>query len=303
MRVVIALGGNALAGDGDRLAPDPDRVRSVARAIAGIATTHAVVVTHGNGPQVGLLATRAADRGDPAPPLDVLDAQTEGLLGYALARELGSALGARDVAAVLTQVEVDPHDAAFVAPEKPVGPPVPTTTADALAAARGWTFVAVDPDPSGAARARRVVPSPTPRRVLELRAIEVLVDAGVVVVCAGGGGVPVVLGDDGVRTGVEAVVDKDHTSALLGIGLGADRLLLLTDVDAVVDGFGRPGARPIGAVTAAALASRRYPPGTMGPKVAAACRFVLATGGTAAVGSVAECGAVFAGDRGTQISR
>ncbi len=297
------MGGNALAGDGNRIAPDPDRLRSVGRAIARIAARHDVVVTHGNGPQVGLLATSGADRSDPATTLDVLDAQTEGLLGYALARELGSALGPRDVAAVLTQVEVDASDTAFAAPEKPVGPPVSTSAADALAAARGWTFVAVDPDPSGAARARRVVPSPLPRRVLELRAIEVLVDAGVVVVCAGGGGIPIVLDDAGVRTGVEAVVDKDHTSALLGIGLRADRLLLLTDVEAVMEGFGRPGARPVADATAAELAAHRYPPGSMGPKVVAACRFVVATGGTAAIGSVDDCGAVFSGRSGTQITR
>lgn len=256
MRVVIAIGGNALRDVDDPTGLPKRMVAEVlAPAIAAIARDHDVLVTHGSGPQVGRLASSTS--GPNEVPLDVVDAEVDGRLGYLLAREIGGALPGRDVATVLTQVDVDPDDPAFADPTKPVGPVVDAAEAADLASRHGWTFRAVEPR-TDSARYRRVVPSPMPRAVMELRAIEVLVGAHVLVVAGGGGGIPVHVDATGRRTGVEAVVDKDRTSALLATALGAERLVLLTDVDAVVDGFGTDRARPIGRVRAAALATRSF---------------------------------------------
>jgi carbamate kinase len=296
VRVVIALGGNALArrGEAPDLASQRACVARAADAIAALAAEHDVVVTHGNGPQVGLLALQAEAAGLGEAPLDALGAESEGLLGYLIEQELGNRLPGRDVAALLTQVEVRADDPAFGSPSKPIGPVLPEAAARRLAAERGWVF---GPEGSGL---RRLVPSPAPQHLVELRTIQLLVRLGVLVVCAGGGGIPVVRRADGSHRGVEAVVDKDASAALLATGLGAERLLLLTDVPAVFSDW--PAARrPIASASPRALAGLRFEAGSMGPKVDAACRFVKQTGGTAAIGALADAERLARGQCGTRI--
>jgi carbamate kinase len=299
VRIVAALGGNARLRRGDRAAAAVQlrNLTAAIPALAGLARAHELVLTHGNGPQVGLLALESA--ADPALsepyPLDTLGAETQGLIGYWLARELGSALPARTVVAVLTQTVVDPDDPGFADPTKFVGAVYDAERAQRMARERGWRMRT-----DGAAW-RRVVPSPEPRDIVELPVLRRLVDDGVLVVAAGGGGVPVIREIDGRLRGVEAVVDKDLTAAWLAGALRADTLLLLTDVDAVYDGFGSPEARPIHAVCPDSLRARPLPAGSMGPKVEAACRFVKATGGRAAIGQLSAAVDLAAGTAGTQI--
>jgi carbamate kinase len=254
------------------------------------------VITHGNGPQVGLLALQ----GDayvqvPPYPLDVLGAETEGMIGYLLDQELVNALGARPVATLLTQVIVDPGDPAFERPTKFIGPVYTQERARQLAFARQWT-VAADGD-----HWRRVVPSPEPRGIVELPTIRLLVEAGVLVVCGGGGGIPVVVDRDGRLHGVEGVIDKDLAAALLAEGLGADALLMLTDVDGVHVNWGTPQARRLSEISVGELAGMTFAAGSMGPKVQAACRFVDRTGGMAAIGSLADAAEILRGRRGTRV--
>src|SRR4029079_986744 len=224
------------------------------------------VVTHGNGPQVGLLALQGEAYGaEVAPyPLDVLGAESEGMIGYLLDQELVNVLGGRQVATLLTQVIVDADDPAFARPTKFIGPVYFRSDADILAAERGWHVAPDGP------RWRRVVASPEPRSIVELPTIRLLVEAGVLVVCVGGGGIPVVVERDGRLRGVEAVIDKDRAAALLACRLGADALLLLTDVSAVQRDYGTPQATPIAAATAEELLTLGLPAGSMGPKVEAA---------------------------------
>jgi carbamate kinase len=298
MLVVVALGGNALLRRGDAPEADVQRanVRVAAGALVDVARDAALVVTHGNGPQVGLLALQSAALAGVAPfPLDVLGAETEGMIGYVLAQEIANALPGRRIVTILTQVVVDPADPAFGRPEKPIGPVYPEERARAVAAATGWMMAR---DGSGW---RRVVPSPEPLDLVERTAIEILVRNDVLVVCAGGGGIPVVTDAAGALHGVEAVVDKDLSAALLARRLGADLLLLLTDVAAVEDGWGTPRARPIARATPATMRAGRFAPGSMGPKVEAACRFVEATGGVAAIGSLHDAARVARGEAGTRI--
>jgi carbamate kinase len=295
--VVVALGGNALLRRGDP--PDVARQRAnvevATEALAGVAAGRRLVVTHGNGPQVGLLALQS--EASPAPsPLDVLGAETEGMIGYMIAQALGNRLAGRPVASLLTQVLVDPDDPAFLAPTKPIGPVYAETEARRLAAERGW---AVAPDGDGF---RRVVPSPEPLDVVELGTIRLLLDAGVTVVCAGGGGIPVVADPAGRLHGVEAVIDKDLSAALLARRLEADTLAMLTDVEAVMQGWGAPGATPIATADPGAMRALRFAPGSRGPKVEAACRFVEAGGGTAAIGSLKDAAAVVEGTSGTRVT-
>ena len=299
MRIVVALGGNALLARGER--PDADlQRRNVERAVASLAplaAQHELVITHGNGPQVGVLAMESA--ADPLLsrpyPLDQLGAETQGLIGYWLAQCLGNALPARRVCTLLTQVVVDADDPAFGRPTKFVGPTYDEVAARALADDRGWT-VARD-----GAVWRRVVASPEPLRLVESDVLRLLVDAGVVVVCAGGGGVPVVAERHGGTRGIEAVIDKDLTSALVAEVLDAHALLLLTDVAGVETDFGRPGSRLLRQGTPGELRALALPAGSMGPKVAAACRFVERTGRSAAIGSLTEAAALLAGEVGTQV--
>lgn len=298
MRVLIALGGNALLRRGQPPDAEAQRenVAAAATAIAEVAREHDVVVTHGNGPQVGMLALES--EADPALsrpyPLDVLGAQTQGMIGYLIGQALQNELPDRQVAALLTQTLVSATDPAFGAPTKFIGAVYPEGEARRLARSRGWA-VRLD------GRAwRRVVPSPRPQRVLETPVLRTLLAAGTVVLCAGGGGVPVVRDErTGRLRGVEAVVDKDLTAAVLAQELGVDALLLLTDVPAVMTGFGTPAQRPVGPTTPDELRAEPFPEGSMGPKVDAACRFVEITGGTAVIGALDAAPAMLRGEAGT----
>jgi carbamate kinase len=300
MRIVAALGGNALLERGER--PDSEiQEGHVARAVAALAPlsrAHELIITHGNGPQVGMLALESA--GDPALsrpyPLDVLGAQTQGMIGYWLVRGLRSAVPEREVGCLICQTRVDAGDPAFGNPTKFVGPVYTEQEAQRVAEQRGWQMRR-----DGAAW-RRVVPSPEPAELVELPLVRMLLDSGAVVVCAGGGGIPVIAGPGGERRGVEAVVDKDLTASMLACELAVDVLLLLTDVDAVIDGFGSPAARPVRQATPAQLRAGSYPAGSMGPKVEAACRFAESAGGVAAIGRLDQAEALLLGDAGTTIS-
>jgi carbamate kinase len=297
VRLVVALGGNALLRRGEPAEAETQRahVGGVASALAGLAAEHELVVTHGNGPQVGLLALEAAAYPDVAPyPLDVLGAESQGMIGYLLAQALGNELPRREVVALLTQVRVDADDPAFARPTKPIGPVYPEAHAHRLAAEHGWA-VARD-----GVHYRRVVASPEPREIVELATIRRLVDAGAVVVCAGGGGIPVVR-EHGLR-GLESVIDKDLTAELLARGVDADRLVLATDVRYAERDWELPTARPIKHATPAELRTLRFATGSMAPKVEAACRFAEAPGKTAAIGALEELVAVVDGVAGTQVT-
>jgi len=303
MRIVIALGGNALLQRGEPMTTEVQRqnVRVAARAIAPLASEHSIVVVHGNGPQVGLLALQAESYdGAPPYPLDVMDAGTQGMIGYLIQQELRGLLPPdHQVATLLTMVAVDPGDPAFAHPTKFVGPVYDKAAADELAAKKGWAF-----RPDGSAW-RRVVPSPEPVQILELEPISWLLERGAVVVCAGGGGIPTRLPSPGTDedelVGVEAVIDKDLAGELLAENLRSDLFLMVTDVDGVYLDWGRPEQRRLGEVTPGELAGYEFAAGSMGPKVEAATRFVARTGKRAAIGSLADIAGIVAGTAGTSI--
>jgi carbamate kinase len=305
VRVVVALGGNALLRRGEPLTAENQQAnaRIACEALAPVALEHELVLSHGNGPQVGLLALQGASYGEvPTYPLDLLDAQTEGMIGYLIQQELGNVLPfEKHLATLLTQIEVDPADPAFGNPTKPIGPVYTEVEATALAAEKGWTF---KPDGDGM---RRVVPSPAPKRIFGLETIRALLDIGCVVICAGGGGIPVMYTDEPVPAGrrlvgVEAVIDKDLASALLAADLGADALAIVTDVDGVYADWGTPEQRLIERATAEELMSAKFAEGSMGPKVKAACTFVERTGGRAVIGSIEDAGALLRGEAGTTVT-
>jgi carbamate kinase len=300
MLVVIAIGGKALLDPDGALEADaqPAGTRAAVAAIAGVARRHQVVVTHGSAPQVGLLAYQSVlSRHGAESPLDVVEAEAEGFLGYLLQQELANELRDREVATLLTQVQVDPDDPAFGRDRKLVGPVLAPVEAERMQRERGWMM-----EPAGAGKGfRRAVPSPEPMAVVELRTIQRLVSAGVIVICAGGGGIPVRCDDDGTLSGVEAVIDKDRSAALLASLLGADLLLYLTDVPAVAADWGSAFARPIARVSPDDLRGHRFDQATMGPKVESACRFVHQTGRRAAIGAVTDAAALCTGTAGTQI--
>lgn len=299
MLVVVALGGNALLRRGEK--PDAEtqlvNVKTAARAIAELAQSHQLVITHGNGPQVGMLAVESEnDAALSRPyPLDVLGAETDGMIGYWLEQELGNQVPGSTVATLLTRTLVDADDPAFADPTKFIGAVYDETTAQQLAAGRDWT---VKRDGQGW---RRVVPSPLPRDIVELPVIELLVRNRAIVICAGGGGIPVLRRADGALAGVEAVVDKDRVSALLASRLDADALLLLTDVAAVEADWGTPRARPIHQTTPQELRSLTFAAGSMGPKVEAACEFVECGGRLAGIGTLQDAAEILSGTVGTRI--
>jgi carbamate kinase len=287
MRIVAAVGGRALV---------PANVESAASAFAEISRNRELVVTHGNGPQAGLLALQSeAQRDTRSYPIDVLGAQAEGLIGVGLERELAQAQPDRAVVTLLTQTVVDALDPAFRAPSVPIGPVYEADDAARLAAERGWTVAPADEG------WRRVVAAPVPRSILETPTINLLLDQAAIVVCASGGGMPVVVDHAGARHGVEAVVDRDAASALLARSLGADLLLLLTDVPAVELDWASARARPIEHTTPEELQRHAFAPGSMAPKVAAACSFVNVTGARAAIGALDDAAALVAASAGTQI--
>jgi carbamate kinase len=296
--LVVAVGGNALLQRNEPLEASVQQA-NVVRAIASIselAGSYHLVVTHGNGPQVGLLALQAASYTKVKPyPLDVLGAETDGMIGYLLERSLRNALPGHPTATLLTQVVVDANDPAFAYPTKPIGPTYGREEADRIATDLGWS---VAPDGHGY---RRVVPSPEPRTIVELATIRLLVDAGVLVICGGGGGIPVTADEHGALFGVEAVIDKDLSAALLAEQLRADFFLLLTDVPAVEREWGTPRARPLARTTPTELRTLNFERGSMEPKVEAACRFVESTGGVAAIGSLDQATAIVDGRAGTRV--
>lgn len=293
---VVALGGNALLRRGEPLRPDAQlkSIRAACEALAPLAARDRLVVTHGNGPQVGLLALQ--DTGEERFPLDVLGAETEGMIGYLIERELGNLLPPdRQLATLLTMIEVDPADPAFAHPSKPVGQTYAEVEARRLARRFGW---AISRDGSGY---RRVVASPAPRRIVELQAIRWLLDRNCIVVCTGGGGIPVVREPAGGLQGVAAVIDKDLASSLLARRLGADLLVMATDVDGVYLDWGTPAERCIKQADPVSLRAQVFASGSMGPKVEAACSFVEATGGTAVIGPLDNLSALVDGSAGTTI--
>jgi carbamate kinase len=301
VRIVIALGGNALLRRSDPMTTEVQRrnVRIAAEAIAPLAGRHSIVVVHGNGPQVGLLSLQAeAYRGAEPYPLDVLDAGTQGMIGYLIQQELRTQLPPdRQVVTLLTMIVVDPADAAFAAPTKFVGPVYTQDAAEALASEKGWTFRQDGP------AWRRVVPSPEPGRVLEIEPITWLLDRGAVVICAGGGGIPTMRASSGQGelVGVEAVIDKDFAGELVAEDVGADLFVMATDVDGVYVDWGTPEQRRLTEVTPGELSRYEFSAGSMGPKVEAASRFVSKTGRRAAIGSIADITRIVAGDAGTNV--
>jgi carbamate kinase len=301
MRVVAALGGNALLRRGQPMTAENQRenVAIAARALLPVALEHDLVLTHGNGPQVGLLSLQnAAYKPEEEYPLDILDAETEGMIGYLLEQELGNLLPpGRPMATLLTRIAVDPADPAFDHPSKPIGPVYDREEAERHAMEKSWTIA-----PDGA-KWRRVVPSPQPKEILEIGVIDLLVREKVIVVCAGGGGIPVEASPEGGYIGIEAVIDKDFAGALLATSLHADAFLMLTDVDAVYGDWGTPQAWPIHRASPDSLAEHTFAAGSMGPKVHAACRFVRANAGFAAIGALADAGAMLRGQAGTIVTK
>ena len=298
MRIVIALGGNALLQRGEPLDVDVQRhnVRRACAAVAPLAERHRIVLTHGNGPQVGLLALQAAALDDVEPyPLDVLGAESEGMIGYLLEQELLNEIRHCRVANLITQTLVDADDPAFQDPTKFVGRVYDAEEAAEMAVQHNWLMKA------DGQYVRRVVPSPRPKAILELTAIRTLSEAGHIVICTGGGGVPVVKRPDGKLRGIEAVIDKDLASALLARQLGVDALLLLTDVDAVYRDWGSTAQTPIRTATVDELDNTAFAKGSMGPKVEAACDFVRNTGGFAGIGTLEDAAAILEGKAGTAL--
>jgi carbamate kinase len=301
VRIVVALGGNALLKRGEPMTAEVQRtnVRIAAQSLAPVAKEHQLVISHGNGPQVGLLALQgAAYKPGEAYPLDVLGAETEGMIGYMIEQELGNLLPFEvPFATLLTMVEVRADDPGFRNPTKFVGPVYDKPEADRLAAEKLWVFK------QDGQKWRRVVPSPMPQRIFEMRPIRWLLDHGTVVICAGGGGIPTMYepGTGRRLMGVEAVIDKDFCSELLARELDADLFVMLTDADAVYSDWGRPTQRAIRTTSPDALAGTQFSAGSMGPKVEAACRFAAATGKRAAIGALADLPDIIAGKAGTTV--
>lgn len=302
MCIVIALGGNALLRRGEPMTAEVQRrnIRTAVEAIAPVTKNHQVIITHGNGPQVGLLALQgAAYKPDEAYPLDVLGAQTEGMIGYMLEQELGNVLPFDiPIATILTMVEVDGDDPGFQNPTKFVGPVYSKDDADRIRGEKGWTFKQ-DGD-----KWRRVVPSPLPKRIFEIRPLKWLLEKNTILICAGGGGIPTMYekGKERSLGGVEAVIDKDLASELLARELDADLFIMATDAEAVFTDWGKPTQKGIHETTPESLSHYQFPAGSMGPKVDAACNFAKATGKSAAIGALADIPGIVDGKKGTIVS-
>lgn len=300
MRLVIALGGNALLRRGEAMTAENQRenVRIACEQIAKVAPGNELVIAHGNGPQVGLLALQGAAYTEVgAYPLDVLGAETEGMIGYMIEQELGNLLPFEvPFATILTQVEVDAGDPAFQKPSKPIGPVYAKEEAEHLAREKGWS-IAPDGD-----KFRRVVPSPRPKRIFEIRPIQWLLEKGSVVICAGGGGIPTIYDENRKLHGIEAVIDKDLCSALLAEQLDADLLVIATDVDAAYIDWGKPTQKAIAQAHPDELERLGFAAGSMGPKVQAACEFARHTGKVAVIGSLADIQAIVQGEAGTRVN-
>ncbi|HKI04488.1 MAG TPA: carbamate kinase [Thermoanaerobaculia bacterium] len=300
MRILVALGGNALLRRGEAMTAENQRknVRIAAEALAPLGREHQLIISHGNGPQVGLLALQSAAY-DPveAYPLDVLGAQTEGMIGYMIEQELGNLLPfEQPLATILSMVEVDPDDPAFENPTKPIGPVYSEEEARRLAEEKGWQIA---PDGKGF---RRVVASPLPKRIFQIRPVKWLLEKGCIVICAGGGGIPTMYKPGRQLHGIEAVVDKDRASCLLARELEADLFIMATDASAVYLDWGKPEQRAIRRASPRALAAHDFADGSMGPKVEAAVDFAERTGKMAAIGALADLGRISRGEAGTLIT-
>ena len=299
MRILVALGGNALLRRGEEMTAENQRknVRIAAEALAPLGREHQLVITHGNGPQVGMLALQSAGQQAGPYPLDVLGAQTEGMIGYMIEQELGNLLPfEQPLATILSMVEVDPDDPAWENPTKPIGPVYGEEEARRLAAEKGWVLA---PDGDGF---RRVVPSPMPQRIFQIRPVKWLLEKGCIVICAGGGGIPTMYAPGRRLHGVDAVVDKDRASCLLARELEVDLFIMATDADAVYLDWGKPAQRAIRRASPAALAAYDFATGSMGPKVEAAVEFAQRTGRTAAIGSLADVTRIARGEAGTIVT-
>lgn len=300
MRIVVALGGNALLRRGEPMTADAQRhnIRTAAAALARIHPGNQLVITHGNGPQVGLLALQgAAYKPDEAYPLDVLGAETEGMIGYMIEQELGNLLPFEvPFATMLTMVEVASDDPAFADPTKFIGPVYTESDATRLRAEKGWRM-----KPDGD-KWRRVVASPEPKQIFEIRPIKWLIERGTIVIAAGGGGIPTTYAPGRRLIGVEAVIDKDFCSELLARQLEADVFIMATDADAVYVDWGKPNAKAIRQASPQAIRAFPFPAGSMGPKVDAACRFAERTGKRAAIGALADLDGMLTGEAGTTIT-
>ncbi len=300
MRVVVALGGNALLRRGQELSAENQRenIRVAAKQLAAVHASHELIIAHGNGPQVGLLALMDAAYTTVEPyPLDILGAETVGMIGYVIEQELGNIIPTDDhIVTILTQVLVDPDDPAFQNPSKPVGPLYSREQAEKLKREKGWS---VAPDGE---HFRRVVPSPIPLRIIEIDAIRILVENGIVVICAGGGGIPTAYDENRKLYGVEAVIDKDLASGLLARSLDADMFVMLTDVSHIYADFGTEQQRAIKAAHPDELEKLAFAPGSMGPKVIGACQFVRDTGKQSVIGRLSNLTEIMAGRAGTLIS-
>lgn len=299
MLIVVALGGNALLQRGEPLEAELQHknIKLTAQALANLARNNHLVICHGNGPQVGLLALQnsAYDAVKPY-PLDVLDAESQGMIGYLIQQEVGNCLPEKPVVTLLTQVMVDANDPAFRNPTKPIGPVYTEKQAQELGAQCNWHMA-----PDGK-HFRRVVPSPQPKEIIELGTIKKLLDLGSVVICGGGGGIPVIKKADEKLEGVEAVIDKDNTASLIAEKLGADALLILTDVEAACENFGTPEELKIKHAAPDFLQKMPFASGSMGPKVYASCRFAKNTNKFAAIGKLSAVDALMRGEAGTRVS-